>query len=275
MRLFSYRLIISLIVGIALVSFAFSYYEVLGQKRALRSDVERRDEILGESLVGNVERSWNAGSESVPNKDLQKLVQRFGNRENLLGVVICDQQGAVVAVTPELAKAITTMPAPILQVLKEGHAESSFLRLGSVPVHVLALPVRRQDEVLGSLAVVHDVSYIRTQILLVWRRSFIRVLVQVFLIVLITLLIVRWSIAGPIARAALWMRALRTGKASFRQEAPGLDMFRPLAREMATMAESLRHARNAASAGPETCSPSVHHLVTVRGETPNNCAASA
>ena len=93
---------------------------------------------------------------------------------------------------------------------------------------------------------VHDVSYIHEQILLVWRQTFFRVLAQVFLIVLITLLIVRWSIVGPIARAALWMRALRTGKISFRQEVPDLDMFRPLAREMATMAESLSHARYAA-----------------------------
>jgi hypothetical protein len=93
---------------------------------------------------------------------------------------------------------------------------------------------------------VHDVSYIRAQILLVWRQTFFRVLAQVFIIVLITLLIVRWSIAGPIARAALWMRALRTGKISFRQEVPDLDMFRPLVREVATMAESLSHARNAA-----------------------------
>ncbi len=60
MRLLSVRLIVSLILGITLVSSGFSYYEVLGQKRALRSDLERRDELLGESLVGNVERSWNA-----------------------------------------------------------------------------------------------------------------------------------------------------------------------------------------------------------------------
>jgi trehalose 6-phosphate synthase len=72
------------------------------------------------------------------------------------------------------------------------------------------------------------------------------VLAQGFVIVLITLLIVRWSIAGPIARAALWMRGLRTGKISVRQGVPDLDMFRPLAREVATMAESLTHARNAA-----------------------------
>ena len=199
MRLLSVRLIVSLILGIALVSSGFSYYEVLGEKRALRSDVERRDEILGESLVGNVERSWNAGSD----KELKRLVQRFGNREHLLGVAIYDRQGALVAVTPELEKTLTVSPPPVTRAITLGHEESSFVRLGTLPVHILALPIRRQDEVLGGLAVVHDVSYIRAQILLVWRQTFFRVLAQVFLIVLITLLIVRWSITGPIARAAL------------------------------------------------------------------------
>src|ERR1019366_6970865 len=76
--------------------------------------------------------------------------------------------------------------------------------------------------------------------------AFLRVLVQVFFIALITLLIVRWSIAGPIARAAQWMRALRMGRISSRQQIPDLDLFKPLAWEVATMAESLSQARNAA-----------------------------
>src|SRR6202163_4053131 len=250
MRLLSVRLIASLILGITLVSSGFSYYEVLAEKRALRSDLERRAEMLGESLVGNVERSWSTGSgryrDKVPNNELQRLVQRFGNREHMLGVVIYDRQGALVAATPELAKTLTVTPPQVAQAITQGYGESSFVRLGGVPIHILALPIRRQDEVLGGLAVVHDVSYIRAQILLAWRRTFFRVLAQGFLIVLITLLIVRWSIAGPIARAALWMRGLRTGKISVRQGVPDLDMFRPLAREVATMAESLTHARNAA-----------------------------
>jgi trehalose-6-phosphate synthase len=245
MRLLSVRLIASLILGITLVSSGFSYYEVLAEKRALRSDVERRAEMLGESLVGNVERSWT-GSGKVPNNELQRLVQRFGNREHLLGVVIYDRQGTLLAATPELAKTLTKSPPAVSQAITEGHAESSFVRQGDLPIHILALPIRGEDEVLGGLAVVHDVSYIRAQILLAWRQTFFRVLAQGFLIVLITLLIVRWSIAGPIARAALWMRGLRTGKISVRQGVPDLDMFRPLAREVATMAESLNHARNAA-----------------------------
>jgi trehalose-6-phosphate synthase len=258
MRLLSVRLIVSLILGITVVSAGFSYYEVLAEKHALRGALERSAEMLGESLVSSVEQSWTAGSgrvlnnvpnstsSNVPDNDLQRLVQRFGNREHLLGVAIYDREGTLVAITQELTKTLNTSPTSITQAVREGHEESAFVRMGSVPVHILALPIRRQDEVLGALVVVHDVSYIRAQILLVWRRTFFRVLAQVFLIVLITLLIVRWSITGPIARAALWMRALRTGKVSYRQGVPDLDMFRPLAREVATMAESLNHARNAA-----------------------------
>jgi len=247
MRLLSVRLIVSLILGITLVSLGFSYYEVLAEKRSLHNDLARRGEMLGESLVGNVERSWNTGVDPErSDRELRRLVQHFGNREHLLGVAIYDRQNALVAATPELAKTLTVSPPSVTEAVAQGREVSSFVKLGSMPVHILALPIRRQDEVLGGLAVVHDASYIRTEILLVWRHTFFRVLAQVFLIALITLLIVRWSIAGPIARAALWMRALRTGKISFHQEVPDLDMFRPLAREVATMAESLSHARNVA-----------------------------
>ena len=67
------------------------------------------------------------------------------------------------------------------------------------------------------------------------------------LIALITLLIVRWSIEGPIARTAHWMRALRTGRMpSSRIGVPDVELFRPLAREVATFAQSLTTARTAA-----------------------------
>jgi alpha,alpha-trehalose-phosphate synthase [UDP-forming] len=242
MRLLSVRLIISLIVGVTLVSLAFSYYQVVAEKRGLRTEVERRAELLGESLAGNVERSWEVGSD----KELQKIVQRFGKREHMLGVAVYDKQGKLVAVTPELAKTLTETPSSLIEALAEDQNKEVFARLGNEPVHILAVPLHRKDQLVGGLAIIHDVSYIRAQVLRVWRETFLRVLAQVFLIVLITLLIVRWSITGPLARAAQWMRALRTGRISSRQEMPDLEMFRPLAREVATMAHSLSQARLAA-----------------------------
>jgi trehalose-6-phosphate synthase len=242
MRLLSVRLIVSLVLGITLVSFASSYYEVLSEKRILRSELERRAAVLGESLAGNVEQSWGSGS----GRELQPLVEQFGDREHLIGVVVYDHEGAVLAATPRLASSVAAIPAVVTNTIPKGEQQSSFVRMGSRPVHILALPLRRQGELLGSIAVVHDANYIREQIFFVWRRTFFRVLVQAFLIVFTTLLIVRWSIGGPISRAAQWMRALRMGKVTFRQEVPDLEMFRPLAHEVATMAQSLSHARNAA-----------------------------
>ena len=242
MRFLSVRLIVSLIVGITLVSLGFSYYQVVAEKRRLRGELERRAEVLGESLAGNVERSWQVDSD----RELQRLVQRFGNREHLLGVAVYDRQAAPVAMTPELGKLMAASPSVLTRTLMKGHEEGEFVRLGSIHAHILALPLERKNELAGGLVVVHDADYIRRESLRVWRETFLRVLAQVLLIVLITLLIVRWSIAGPIARAAHWMRGLRTGKISTRQAMPDLDLFRPLAREVATMAESLNRARSAA-----------------------------
>jgi trehalose 6-phosphate synthase len=242
MRLLSIRLIISLIVGITLVSLSSSYYEALVEKRGLRRDLERRAEILGESLAGNVERDLE--KDSV--QDLQRMVEHYGNREHLSGLAIYGRQGNLLAVTPEMASTLATVPSIMSQALGENHGAGAFQRVGDASLHIYALPLHQNDEVIGGLAIVHDAGYIRAESLHIWRQTFLRALAHVFLIVLITLLIVRWSIAGPIARTAQWMRALRTGRISSRQSAKDLDLFRPLVREVAAFAESLTQARSAA-----------------------------
>ncbi|MGA6988010.1 MAG: trehalose-6-phosphate synthase [Terriglobales bacterium] len=242
MRLLSIRLIISLIVGITLVSLSSSYYEAVGEKRSLRRDLERRAEILGESLAGNVERDLEKDSL----QDLQRIVEHYGNREHLLGLAIYRQRDDLLAVTPELKSTLATVPSVMSQALRENHGAGAFQRVGDASLHIYAMPLHQHDEVIGGLAIVHDAAYIQAESLHIWRETFLRALAHVFLIVLITLLIVRWSIAAPIARTARWMRALRTGRIPSGQNATDLDLFRPLVREVAAFAESLHQARSAA-----------------------------
>lgn len=243
MRLLTLRLTISLIVGITLISLFSSYYEVRFQKRGLRSDLEHRAEVVGESLADKVEPYL---LKKGPRKDLQTVVDRFSNREHLAGVAVYNAQGGSIAITAGLAPQLTTEPAVVLQAARSGQSAGEFVRLGEASVYIYAVPLHQDEAVVGGLAIVHDASYINAQSRRIWRDTFLRVLVLVFLITLTTLLIVRWSIAGPIARAAQWMRALRTGKASSRPVVPDLDLFRPLAKEMANFAASLTAARSAA-----------------------------
>ena len=243
MRLLSARLIISLIVGITLVSLCTSSYQVLMQKRSMRKDLDRRAEVLGESLARNVERDLERDAQ----KTLQRTVQQFANREHLAGLAVYDPKGHPIAVTTNLQPLMESAPAIVLESLKQNRDMAAFLRMGIASIHIYALPLHSGDELIGSLAIVHDSGYIHGESLRIWRETFLSALMHVVLIVLITLLIVRWSIAGPIARTANWIKALRTGRAvSARIKPVDMDLFRPLAREVATLAESLNSARTAA-----------------------------
>ncbi len=61
MRILSWRLIVALVIGVTLVSLASSWYEVRGQKDALRSDLESKAGTLGESLAGRAELYLQTG----------------------------------------------------------------------------------------------------------------------------------------------------------------------------------------------------------------------
>ena len=246
MRLLTVRLIISLILGITLVSLFSSYYEVRSEKSGLRRDLERRAEVLGDSLAGYLEPYLEKDSHKDSHKELQKIVDRFGNRQHLAGVAIYDLRGQPIAITPGLADRIGGEPVVVGQAVSKNETSGQFIRAQGAALYIYAVPLHQRADVVAGLAIVHDAGYINVQSARIWRETFVRVLVQVLLIALITLLIVRWSIAGPIARAAQWVRALRTGKGLAKTSAPDLDLLRPLAHEMATFVESLSAARSAA-----------------------------
>jgi trehalose-6-phosphate synthase/uncharacterized membrane protein affecting hemolysin expression len=243
MRILSLRLIVALIVGITLASLVTSWYEVRAEKDELRRDLERKAETLGESLAGNAESYLQTANRT----GLDQLVQHFTNRDHLLGIGIYDRNGSTLVVTRGLDSVISTTPQLLKDALMSDRTESGFMLLHFRRVHVLATPLHAVDKsVAGGLLVVHEAAYIRTEIFRIWSRVFVHIVIQVLVIVAITLLIVRWSLAGPIARVAQWMKALRTGRHAIQPSANDLDFLLPLAREVAPLAESMQKARAAA-----------------------------
>ncbi len=243
MRFFSVRLIVALILGVTLVSAGFTYYQVERQRSALRQELRHRAEVLGESLSDSVENQVERGSAA----ELQRVVTRFSNREHLAGVGVYNRDAEPLAVTPGLDQLLSGHRDAVAVAINRRAGEGVFLRSGNTPVHIFALPIVRQGQVIGGLAIVHDATYIRARSRHLWWETFWRALVQVLLIALITVFIVRWSIEGPIARAAQWMRALRTGRITPSHQAPEMPFLQPLAREVQTFVESLHHARSAAA----------------------------
>src|SRR3984885_7512524 len=243
MRILSLRLIVALIVGVTLLSLTSSWYHVQAEKDALRHDLERKAETFGESLAGNAEAYLQTGDRP----GLEQMVQRFSNRDHLLGVGVYDQTFFPLAVTRDLNDLLPGTPPALADALASNRPETRYTRLHSKRLFLIAAPLHAVNKsVAGGMIIVYDTAYIRAEIFRVWSRAFVHIAGLALAIVAITLLIVRWSLAGPIARAAQWMKSLRTGRQTIQPHAKELDFLLPLAREVAPLAESMRQARAAA-----------------------------
>ena len=234
------RLIVSLVFIVALVAVGFSSYQVRAEKTRLTSELERRAIILAESLQESIIPL--IASNSL--QKLNRLVERFGNRERLKGVAVYDQQGNILAVTPDLASKIPQPLPPAVKSAAENQPIGSLMSIDDKETYFYALPFSEEDKITGTLVLFHDASYIGVRLKEIWKHNLLRFLTLSVLIVAITLLVIRWSITGPIAQIATWMRAMRSGKGKIEQlVCPRGDVLAPLISEVTHLAKSLAMAR--------------------------------
>ena len=140
MRL-SARLIISLILGIALVSFLFALTQVRGQKRALRNELGVRAEIEAKTLESAVESMLGPRDR----KDLNYLLEQFKEVQHIPGAAVYDVHGAPLALTTGLAQLLPQAPNAVAQAVAGRAAHGEFVELGKEPAYVFALPLHDKD----------------------------------------------------------------------------------------------------------------------------------
>ena len=242
MRL-SLRLILSLVLGITLVTFFIARNEVRSEKRGLRADLERKAQILAESLQEIVEPALARGERY----ELRRIVERFGDRQSLAGVVVYSPEGHVLAESSGFAAQFTPPRVPFDQLTKQDQGYSEFVELNGTEMHAYYLPLNDGNSRTGFLAIFHDAGYIEAQSDRIWRETLWHVIAQVLLIVLVTVLIIRWTIVLPISRMAQWMKDLRSGLPRPRPKLPKEDFLAPFSQEVVNFAHSLTEARAAAA----------------------------
>ncbi len=236
------RIILSIIIVISILALLFTLMQVRQEEERLTIDLQRRSALLGESLKETIEPLL----EKEKPQRLQKIVEKFGNRGRLLGIAVYDAKGKLVAATPTLSADLSAAPKVVTNVMNSDREEGYFPRLGGKAKYIYGLPVHREEAVAGVLVIIHDSSYIHDRLSLIWKDSFIRFLVNAFVISLVTLLLIRWSMAGPIAKMAEWMKHLRIEKKKGSLSLPPERIFGPLTREVTQMASSISAAREAA-----------------------------
>ena len=245
MRSFRIRLILALIVGITVVSLASTYFEVLTRKHVLRRELERRTGWIGNTLQPSIEQSLTAGT----TPEIALSAQRLRNQGEALGLAVYDVQGDLVKADGPAEVFSALPPGPVRQAIKKGENAAAYGHTGDIRWLDQAIPLHVNGQPAGALVVLEDAGYISAETSGVWQQTSWRILAFVVLIVGVTFVMVRWFLTRPLARLAERLRRLRMGH----DDDPAgvnpsdLNLFTPLAREVANMAESLVEARAAAA----------------------------
>ncbi|HVZ82092.1 MAG TPA: trehalose-6-phosphate synthase, partial [Terracidiphilus sp.] len=244
---FRLRLIVALVASVTLVSVASTYFEVLAHKHFLREDLARRSQWVGLSMQPAIEQSLSTGfTDALPD-----FLKEAKGRTGVEALAIYNAQG-VLQYSSGPSSLVNALPeAPIEHSLHKGANINQFERIGDGQWLEEVFPLHNGNQLEGALVLVADASYIRSESYDLWRRSFWRIVALVVLITAITLGMVRWFLLQPMSRMAERLRRLRSGHASEPMTGGHGDLggfFKPLAREMETLAESLIAARAAAEA---------------------------
>jgi trehalose-6-phosphate synthase len=236
------RIILSIVIVVSVLVLLFTLMQVRQEKERLTIDLQRRSSLLGESLKETIEPLLEKGR---PER-LQKIVEKFGNRERLAGVAVYNVKDVLIAATPPLSAHLSATPKFVTNAMNSDIEGGAFSRLGGREMYLYTLPLHREEGVAGALVIIQNPSYIQDRLSLIWKNNFIRLLVNGLVISLVTLLLIRWSMAGPIARMAEWMKHLRTEKNKDPLRLPSGGVFEPLTKEVKQMAKSIAEARETA-----------------------------
>ena len=233
------KIVIPLAVSVLSVSLLYGAYQIRTERRNLRNDLSHRSEVLAENLQESLESSPSRATD----RNLSHIVERYGQREHLLGVAVYDNAGEVIAITHGLSPSFASQPPLAAQAAQTNRGLGEFREMSGAPLHLYAVPLHKEGEANGSLLVIYDSSYIQTRMMHSLRDSLLSTLLQTLLITGLALFLVRWTFTSPLAKTAKWLRGLRANPSDTAPALPQGEIFDQIHTEARHLARDLSTAR--------------------------------
>ncbi|KKW20333.1 MAG: Alpha,alpha-trehalose-phosphate synthase (UDP-forming) [Parcubacteria group bacterium GW2011_GWF2_50_9] len=242
----SMRHIILITLGaIAAVSafvLGFTYNQANEERLNLSADLQYRTRLLADSLKESVEPNFARNSTST----LQRIVNRFTDRERIAGIAVFNNRGIPLAISKDMPRRVIDNPDFVFIALDKNEPTGLFEEIDGAARYLFVLPLYEKDAVVGALVTVQNSSYIDGVVAEIWRRNIVRLFVYIFIFSAAIAALIRFAVYKIITRFADSVKSARISKT---KNAPlrGPFFLKPLASEIAKMNMSLAQARFAAS----------------------------
>src|SRR3989338_299149 len=99
-----FSIIGAVVVAVSLVALGFNIRQVDQERATLATNLAQRASLLADSLKESVEPFYANSSQPSFQNSLQKVVDKFSNRERLAGIALYDNKGVILATSSGLPK---------------------------------------------------------------------------------------------------------------------------------------------------------------------------
>lgn len=252
MKRFVFALVV-IVLTAAAISIGLAITQAKQEEERLKSDLEYRSILLTESFKEAIEPNINKSDAA-----LQKIVEKFSNRERFAGLVIYDNHDSIIALSSSIQREAVEHQRIVAYAMDEDTARGEFVAIGGKKIYILALPMHADGGVVGAVMIVQNAEYIGVRLEEIWKRNLLRLGVQIFILLVTVVLILRWLIIKPINALT---RSIRSASEENEREKSLIEasFFRPLIKEFSRMRRNLREARFAAQ---EEARSNVDHLAS-------------
>jgi trehalose 6-phosphate synthase len=244
-----FTIIGSVVITVTLVAFFFNLKQVNEERTSLTINLEQRASLLSDSLKESVEPSYENSSQASLQASLQKIVDRFANRERLAGIALYDNKGALLATSSGLPKTIIENTKSISDAMDSNVSKSNFFDADGETRYVFVDSLHNDaNSVIGALMIVQNAGYINTSIGEIWRGNLLRLGIQIIIFSIAIFIILRFFVFRQVIRLVDSVKKIRMGgKNEIFKDTAKYSFFKPLAKEITHMTNSLLQARSSAS----------------------------
>jgi trehalose 6-phosphate synthase len=237
---FLLRLLAALWLATLIVSVGFAYLEVQEDRDRLVQDLQRRAALIADAVREAAEplvaRQARTGYDRV--------LKRFARADR--GIGLFDEFGGIIEATADVRPYVGPLSPIISDAIRSNGPVRRFQVLAGRTTFVQAVPLQKEEGVIGAAAVVLDADYLERSEWALWQRTGVRLGVLILFLSGVTWLLVRWSIARPLARMTEWTKQVRSGRPLVPPPDADADLFGSLAGEVTGLARTLYRARAAA-----------------------------
>ena len=224
------------------VAFSSTWINVRQQKKRMYEEVTAHSALLAATFRESAVRLLDAGDATA----LQKLADKLQNQKNLEGVAVYGEEGMLLSGSSAIPPELLVRGKEINRAVSDAGGQAVALTVGNSRILLYPLDFTYRGGHKARMVLFSNVSNIDYELFRIWESTLLRLLAQMILIAVVTLLVVRWTVVDPIKQTAEWMKRLRVGDASGHSMPLKGSLFAPLAKEATTLAKNLKAARSAA-----------------------------